>query len=45
MTDLATPKMINFQCDDNPSYESIQANGGQPNGCGTSFSFIYFILF
>lgn len=37
--------MINFQCDENPTFESIQANGGEPNGCGTQFSFLYFILF
>lgn len=45
MTDIAIPKMITNQCDENPTYESIMANGGQPNGCGTSISYIYFILF
>lgn len=34
-----------FDCDNTPDYESIQKNGGNPNGCGTSFSYMYFVFF
>jgi hypothetical protein len=45
MTDLAHKKDVSFDCDDTPDYASIQAAGGVPNGCGTSFSYMYFVLF
>jgi len=45
MKDLARKQDVYFDCVDTPDYESIMANGGQPNGCGTSFSYMYFVLF
>lgn len=45
MKDLARSKDVYFDCDDTPSYDSILANGGKPNGCGSSFAYLYFVLF
>lgn len=45
MKDTLRQRQINFDCDNTPDYASIQANGGLPNGCGTSFSYLYWILF
>jgi voltage-dependent calcium channel L type alpha-1D len=28
-----------------PTYEEIEANGGQPNGCGSPVAYIFFISF
>lgn len=36
---------VNFDCDPSPTFESIQANNGVPNGCGSGFSYLYFVLF
>ena len=36
---------MNFDCDPSPTFESIKANGGEPNGCGSAFSYLYFVLF
>jgi len=48
MFDCARERAIDFQCVRDPSYEEIQANGGEPNGCGSRltalFYFISFIL-
>ena len=45
MKDTVRQRAVNFDCDDNPSYKSIMANGGEPNGCGTAISYLYFVLF
>jgi len=45
MVDVATKLNVANNCTDNPTYASIQANGGIVNGCGTSASFVYFMLF
>jgi len=45
MKDLARQKDVYFDCDDSPDYSSIMANDGKPNGCGTSFSYMFFVLF
>lgn len=39
-------RSITFQCDENPTYESIMANNGIPNGCGKPvIARIYFFSF
>ena len=45
MFNLARPYSILNQCNDNPDYYSVQANGGSPDGCGTNISFLYFYSF
>ena len=46
MFDAARSRSVTFQCDPNASYESIQANGGNINGCGSpTFAIIYFLSF
>jgi hypothetical protein len=45
MKDTVRTRAVNFDCDENPTYKSIQANGGEPNGCGTPISYLYFVLF
>ena len=46
MFDCARERGITFQCVNDPSYEEIIANGGEPNGCGSQVSaFLYFISF
>jgi hypothetical protein len=45
MMDTLRKQEVNFDCDPSPTFESIQANGGQPNGCGSAFSYLYFTLF
>jgi hypothetical protein len=45
MVDVATKLSVANNCTDSPTYASIQANGGIVNGCGTSVSFVYFMLF
>lgn len=45
MVDTLRQKEINFDCDPSPTFESIKANGGEPNGCGSAFSYLYFVLF
>lgn len=45
MKDTVRQRAVNFDCDENPTYKSIQANGGEPNGCGTPISYLYFVLF
>ena len=46
MFDTARTYSIIFQCDENPTYEKIQANNEQPNGCGMPrVATIYFISF
>ena len=45
MEDTLRTKSVVFDCDDNPTYESIKANGGEPNGCGTSAAYAYFLAF
>lgn len=45
MKDTLRSRSIIFQCDLDPSYESIKLNGGEVNGCGTSIAYIYFIAF
>jgi hypothetical protein len=34
-----------FNCDNDPTYAKIQANGGVPNGCGSMFAIFYFVSF
>jgi hypothetical protein len=45
MSDTNRIKSVYFDCIDDPSYEDIQANGGEPNGCGVKFSSIFYISF
>lgn len=45
MVDVATKLNVANNCTDTPTFASIQANGGIVNGCGTSVSFVYFMLF
>lgn len=45
MTDLLSQRQVNSNCDYTPDYASIQANGGQPNGCGSVVAYFYFICF
>lgn len=45
MMDTLRQKEVNFDCDPSPSFESITANNGEPNGCGSAFSYLYFVLF
>jgi hypothetical protein len=46
MFDVARPYSILNQCDEAPTFESIQANGGVPNGCGYPYAApTYFLVF
>jgi Ion transport protein len=45
MVDVATKMTVANNCTESPTFASIQANGGEINGCGTSVSFVYFMLF
>jgi hypothetical protein len=36
---------ILFDCAHEPTYEDIQANDGEPNGCGVPFAVAYFTSF
>ena len=45
MVDLARQMDVYFDCDDTPDYQSIMMNDGKPNGCGTNYSYMFFVLF
>jgi len=45
MEDTLRQQSVVFDCDNNPTYESIQANGGVPNGCGGGAAYAYFLSF
>ncbi|CDW83245.1 voltage-gated ion channel superfamily [Stylonychia lemnae] len=45
MEDTLRTKSVVFDCDDSPTYDSIQQNGGDPNGCGTGAAYAYFLSF
>jgi hypothetical protein len=45
MKDTLRQKEVNFDCDNSPTYHSIMKNGGNPNGCGTPISYLFFVLF
>jgi hypothetical protein len=45
MEDCLRSNSINFECDDSPTYDSIKANNYQPNGCGTSQAYLFFLFF
>ena len=46
MSDLAREYSPRYQCREEETYESIQANGGEPFECGSSFNaYLFFILF
>ena len=46
MFDLAMPYSPTNQCSDDETYESVMANGGVTNGCGSPFfSFFFFLTF
>ena len=45
MEDTLRKRAVNFECDENPTFLSIQANGGRPNGCGSPMSYLFFICF
>jgi hypothetical protein len=36
---------VEFDCNENPTYESVQANGGEPDGCGNPIALFFFISF
>jgi hypothetical protein len=36
---------VTNSCVDDPTYDEIQSNGGEPNGCGTPFAYIFFVSF
>jgi hypothetical protein len=43
MHSCAVTDDVLINCVDDPTYDEIQANGGEPNGCGTWISYIYFV--
>ena len=46
MYDLGRGYSITFQCNENETYDDIQANGGQPFTCGQLWqAFLFFISF
>jgi hypothetical protein len=46
MADTMRERSITFQCDENPTYESIMNNNGIPNGCGKPLTArVYFFAF
>ena len=46
MFDTARTNSIPFQCDDDPTYQKIQDNNAEPNGCGMpKTAKVYFISF
>ena len=42
---LAFQDGVLIDCVVDPTYEEIQANGGEPNGCGTPVSYAFFVSF
>lgn len=45
MHDTVRQRSEHFDCLYNPTYSDIQANGGEPNGCGNNFGYFYFCSF
>jgi len=45
MMDANRPRSILFQCNEDPDYNSILANGMMADGCGNSFAVPYFYSF
>ena len=45
MNDYARPYSLDFHCQQDPSYDDYAANGFTTQGCGTAFSYFYFVTF
>lgn len=45
MHDAVRQRSKIFDCKYNPTYDDIQANGGETNGCGSGFGYFYFCSF
>ena len=45
MYDSVSQNTSIFECQGSVSYDDIQANGGQPNGCGSFFAYPFYLSF